>query len=48
VEEIVDVAPVDSKLDLYVTTNAEQWHLDAPWYDMLLHLGDKLWAKASS
>ena len=42
VEKIVDMASVDSKLDLYVATNAERWHLDASWNYMLLHLSNKL------
>ena len=42
VEEIVDMASVDSKLDLYVATNAERWHLDVSGNYMLLHLGNKL------
>jgi hypothetical protein len=41
VEKIIDVASVDSKLDLYVAANAERWHLDASRNYMLLHFSDK-------
>jgi hypothetical protein len=46
VEEIVNMSPVDAKLDLYVATNAERWHLNASRSDMFFHLSDKLGAKA--
>jgi hypothetical protein len=47
VEKIVNVPSVDAELDLYVATNAERWHLDASWGDMLFHLCNKLGAQAS-
>jgi hypothetical protein len=46
-EKIVNVASVDTELDLYVATNAERWHLNTPRNDMFFHLGDKLGSKAS-
>jgi hypothetical protein len=48
VKKIVNVASVDTELDLYVAANTEWWHFDTSRNDMFFHLRYKFGSKASS